>query len=275
MHGTTSPGPSILNHLPPPTKFYVYQSLDQFKSVLSTEAERPQDRESRSQFLVFTHVPENTFERDLREPARDIPRYILEAYTKQDNLLIVKMPSGPHENAHGAIQTVINGKLHDMGHAEFGLYVRGSTTVNGRRRAKEPDLSYIPTRLPRGRSDKWPTLVLESGYTDSQGTLTGNAEWWLSESNGDTKIAMTLDIDTKSKRFTIKKFEYSSTGNVEEESVTVHQPYNSNIQIVGAPMTIPFRKLFLREPVGNEEDIVWNEDSLTYIAEAIWSAQKF
>ncbi|RMJ24453.1 hypothetical protein PHISP_04671 [Aspergillus sp. HF37] len=276
MQPTAERGPSVLDHLPPSTNTYVYESLDQFASILSAETERlQQDRDNRSQLLVFAHVPNYAFEQDLQEPASDIPRYTLDAYTAHDNLLIVKMRSGPHEAAHEAVRTVLIGKLSHMSHAERGLYGLGQTTVKGNQRAKEADISYIPVRLPRGRSDEWPTLALESGYTDSQGKLTANAEWWLSASNGDTKIAMTLDIDKKSRKITIKAFEYSDTGNLHEESVTVQKPYNSDIQVLGAPLRIPFRKLFLREPVGNEEDIMWEDDDLTYIAEAAWSRQKF
>ncbi|RMJ27719.1 hypothetical protein PHISP_01433 [Aspergillus sp. HF37] len=154
MQPTAGRGPSILDHLPPSTNTYVYESLDQFTSILSAETERlQQDRDNRSQFLVFAHVPNNAFEQDLHE---------------------------------------------------------------------------------------WPTLALESGYTDSQGKLTANAEWWLSASNGDTKIAMTLDIDKKSRKITIKAFEYSDTSNLHEESVTVQKPYNSDTQVLGAPLRIPF-----------------------------------
>lgn len=253
MHSTAKLDSSILDHLPPHTNIYVYQSLDQFTSLLRAETERlQQDRDSRSQFLVFTHVPNDTFERDLREPEIDIPRFTLEAYSAQDNLLIVKMKSGPQVAAHEAIRIVLIEKLSAMNHAARGLLGLGQETIKGNQRWKEADLSYIPARLPVGRSDKWPTLALETGYTNSQGRLTANAEWWLSASNGDTKIAKTVDIDQKSRKITIKKFEYSDTGNLQEESVTVQKPYNSNTQVLGAPLTIPFCKLFLREPVGNE-----------------------
>lgn len=276
MQPTAEQGASILDHLPPHTNTYVYESLDQFTSVLSAETKRlQQDRDNLSQFLVFAHVPNNTFEQDLQAPASDLPRYTLDAYTAHDNLLIVKMKTGPHEAAHEAVRTLLIGKLAHMGHAERGLYGLGQKTVEGNQRAKEADLSYIPARLPRGRSNEWPTLALESGYTESQGKLTANAEWWLSASNGDTKIAMTLDIEKKSRKITIKAFEDSDTGNLHEQSVTVQKPYNSNTQVLGAPLRIPFRKLFLREPVGNEEDIVWDDNDLTYIAEAAWSQQKF
>lgn len=277
MQSTAKPDSPFLDHLPPHTNTYVYQSLEQFASVISAEAERLQQGRGRSQFLVFTHVPNDIVERDEKEQEIDITRYTLDTYTAHDGLLIIKMTSAPHEAAHDAIRNVLLGKLSGMSHADRDLRGRGRKTIKGNRRAKEADLSYIPLRRPPGRSGCWPTLALESGYTDSQARLTTNAEWWLNASNGDTNIAMTVDIDKTSRRITIKKYQYSETGDLHEESVTVQKPdnYNSNTQVVGAPLIIPFEKLFLRAPVANEGDIVWKEDDLTYIAEAVWAEQGF
>lgn len=287
MPSTAEQGPSILDHLPPHTNTYIYHSLDQFSSILSAEAEHlDQDKDNtRSEYLVFTHVPNTTFERDLQDPENDtIPScIILDGYTQQDNLLVVKMRSGPHEAAHEAIRIVVIEKLTHMSNAARGLYGMGGRTVKEEKnqRAKEADLSYIPIRLPRGRSNEWPTFVLESGYTDSREKLTANAEWWLNASNGDTKIAMTVDIDKKWRKIALKIFEYSDdTGNLHEENVTIQKPYSINsdssstAQVLGdKPLRIPFRKLFLREPVGNEGDIVLEDDDLIYIAEAAWFKQ--
>lgn len=277
MQSTAKPDSPFLDHLSPYTNTYAYQSLEQFASVISAEAERLQQDRERSQFLVFTNFPNDIFERDDKDQEIDIPSYTLDTYTAHDGLLIIKMTSAPHEAAHEAIRNILTEKLSLMSHAERDLRERGRKTIKGNQRAKEADLSYIPLRRPPGRSNEWPTLALESGYTDSQERLTANAEWWLNASNGDTNIAMTVDIDKTSRRITIRKYQYSDTPDLYEESVTVQKPdnYNSNTQVIGAPFKIPFNKLFLRGPVANEKDIVLEAEDLTYIAEAAWAEQGF
>lgn len=48
----------------------------------------------------------------------------------------------------------------------------GGTTVQGTLTGKCPDESFQPRHRPPGRSNQWPTLLLEVGYTESPPHLT-------------------------------------------------------------------------------------------------------
>lgn len=267
---------TVLNRLPHQTKSHEYRSLDQFKSMLAAEGEHQHhDIDGAVQFLVFTSIDHPTFLRDFQEPIRDTCAHSIDAYLPQTKTLVIKMKRGPHEAAHSAINMAIMGKLHDMRLAERGLIGFDQTTAMTSSRWKEADVAYVPRRCPPGRSKDWPTFALESGYTDSQGMLDGNARWWLHASNGDTKIAMTIDLDRKWRRIKMRVYELSDNGNVDEQDVTISKPPNAqNTQVgSGSPLVISFRKLFLREPSNNEMDIELTDQDLIWIAEDTWDMQ--
>jgi hypothetical protein len=58
----------------------------------------------------------------------------------------------------------------------------GAARVDDHPFKKEPDESWIPCTLPAGRTDKWPSLVVESGFSETLRQLQRDAEWWLCRS---------------------------------------------------------------------------------------------
>src|SRR5436190_12644181 len=60
---------------------------------------------------------------------------------------------------------------------------------------KQPDASFIPFTLPTSRSRRWPSVVDEVGYTQSNTHLRMTARWWIGNSPGDAKIVILIFIN--------------------------------------------------------------------------------
>lgn len=108
--------------------------------------------------------------------------------------LIVKMPKRPLEMATRCFCDLITLQTHRMG-LDDQLVPTGSATISGSPYKKEPYASYVAMELPPGRNDKWPTLVIETGFLGSLRRLRVDAEWWLVRSRGDVKVAIIIAVD--------------------------------------------------------------------------------
>lgn len=166
-----------------------------------------------------------------------------------------------------------------MGRANYGLHKTGAGQVATPGRAKQADEEYMPIRLPRRRSSKWPSIVVESGYMDTRPTLKDNAQWWLDESGGDVKGVITTCV-SKSKREIVFDLWVSSGNNndtnmiMAQQSVTVTKiSANATTRVSGGPFVVAFEDLFLRPADGPEHDLVFDDQDLTWIAETTWDIQ--
>lgn len=265
---------SILNHLPPLTPQYTYGSLAEFRSNLAVEGARFQHQLDASQYVLFTHLSPQAFRRDFQQPVRETIGHTEDSYLPRQQALLIKMKSGPHEAAHLEFNRIVIRKLGDMGSADEGLVPVGDKTIHATSRSKEADLAYRPLDRPEGRSKEWPTLALESGYTDSRDTLHSNANWWLSASHGDVKIVITIDMEKRNRHFNIRLYNRQPSGAINEQEVTVSQQFGTpNAAVKHAPLVISFRNLFLRDPTGVERDIEFNANDLGRLGRIIWDEQ--
>jgi hypothetical protein len=53
----------------------------------------------------------------------------------------------------------------------------------------------------------WPTIMFESGFSESLGHLRNDAKWWLANSQGEVKIAVIIAIQPADKKLHIEKWE--------------------------------------------------------------------
>lgn len=60
------------------------------------------------------------------------------------------------------------------------------------------------------RSDKWLTVVIEVGYSESLPKLQVDASFWITESKGDIKIVLVAKIDRSKQQNVLQKWESSS-----------------------------------------------------------------
>ncbi len=97
-------------------------------------------------------------------------------------ILIITIPSGPHEVLHLQISEYVVGEFYSMGlrgqwqNTGSARYVRGGDRGEG-------DTTAGPL-MARGRRSDWPTLVVQAGKSQSWAGLRTKMRWWFRASEG-------------------------------------------------------------------------------------------
>src|SRR4051794_32051498 len=170
----------------------------------------------------------------------------------------------------------------------------GATTFKTLRVSKEGDSAFKPLSM-RPRKADWPTIVLESGWSESLTRLRRDAHIWLENSGGDVKIVLLFSIGRTVRTMMIEKWENRPVPTnppvpdnppvPANPSVPANRPttrsmtraaaqtptqiqaitINSNSNTVnGAPLTLEFRKIFLRQAISLlEHDFTFTAQDLS------------
>ncbi|RDW70920.1 uncharacterized protein DSM5745_08431 [Aspergillus mulundensis] len=199
------------------------------------------------------------------------------AYDRTLKLLLVRtMKSKAHEAATSVFDNIFWEEVIKIG-MQRSLENIGAATHFANIGAEEPDRAWQPTRLPRDREDKWPTLVLEVAFSEAQSKLQSDVRYWLRAAEGDVKTIITLQIARNEPRITIERWEITvnNHGN-QRQQVVIRRTANNRIIVRGAPLVVQFQRLFLRPPsVPRERDVEIDVDNLEYLATRIWAKQQF
>ena len=234
------------------------------------------------QFLAFEHVTREDLAQ-IDASRVSIGRHTRITYHRDINLLIMKlMPSVKHEAAHRGFSEDFTYKIRVMGVPRNRLYPLGAGRFEGRNSSKEADSAYKPLPARSGESD-WPTIVFQSGLSESLGRLRTDAEWWLIESEGQVKIAILISIRPALSELCIEKWELglaerpmmcaiSSNAQYPSQAPTCIQTINiDHNTVTGTPLTLEFEKIFLRPPMLPESDLVFTEQDLLTWANNFWA----
>ena len=152
-------------------------------------------------------------------------------------------------------------------------------------RSKEPNDSWKPFTLQPARSSKWPTLVVECGWSESLNRLRLDAEWWLAYSRGDVGVVALVSVERREPKITLETWIIDPTPTALRpgptlrarlhtmcsQVVTIYRDQQNAIIIVGAPLVIEFEKTFLRPanpPL--EHDITVSQQDLEFLATVTW-----
>lgn len=128
--------------------------------------------------------------------------------------------------------------------------------------------------------------MMESGWSESKLKLRDDASWFLRESAGHVKVALTISIQKQIPEIVIDKWEpepataSTSTRSGVQPILTQQiviskakgQPVSTAI-VEGAPLVIPFGDLFLRPPRRGEGHIEFTHKDLRDFADLIWHEQ--
>ena len=217
-------------------------------------------------YVVFKNVVPHTM-RDFSNQ-RHIGR--TKDQNPSNNLIIVNMPSREHEKAIHYFGQLLEESLNEMRpKLSLKLEASGAADVQGTTRCKAPDASYLPRSLPANRSAKWPSLVLEVGYSESASKLRNDASWWLAESQGDVRVVMTLKV-LRNYRMHFEMWQFRDGAARPRPIMTQEATVTKSASgySASAGMVIRFEDLFLRAPAGNgERDIVFDHDDLEGLAQ--------
>ncbi|WEW58705.1 hypothetical protein PRK78_004173 [Emydomyces testavorans] len=226
---------SFLKHLPRSTCEYRFEGIERMKQQIEHEIRAFDENAERSQYIIFSQVPFNTI---FSWPDSESFSKLFDSYSEELGLLVVKMISAPHEVASQEFHWLLGDKLQEMRIRRCIISI-GRTTASGRTRAKQPDSSYRPRKLPLNRTDNWPSVTIETGVSESR--LDSDCQWWLHESAGEVIISRA----------------------------------QGTTRVDGAPLIITFENLFLRAKSGDEGDIIFTTEDLQGLAEKVWDIQHF
>jgi len=287
-----------------------YMGIDDLQEQVRSQCAELQTAGTNQQYLVFRGVTK----RDLTKMDRErdtIGKDTRMSYYADSNLLIIKlMPSVAHEMSHLSLAKKLDRALGRMGIPEEALVPLGAGRFSSTRSSKEADGAFKPDS--RESKSDWPTLVFESGLSESLSRLRCDAAWWLEKSRGDVKLVIIISVRSAKKELRVEKWclcppppnrpvtrACSSPNSVPPTKVqhiviTQNQTPGQPIQqantapptvivlpgatpsyvVTGAPLILEFQKIFLRAPVPPEGDIVLSAMDLSLWANGFWKCVK-
>lgn len=83
----------------------------------------------------------------------------------------------------------------------------GAAHVDRPDRMTRVDESFQPGELPKNLPPQEPSIVLEVGYSESQGKLKADAEWWLTHAPNTVRSAITISINPRSKEVKFERWD--------------------------------------------------------------------
>lgn len=270
----------FLEHLPPDTPVYRYDRQCSIESLLP-----PYSVEDH--FIVLKDFPPEIFAKHEEE----LPQRC--DYSRPLQILIIKMPSQPHEEAAFSFEAMITILATEM-QVIRRIAGCGATRIDTPGRSKQADRSWKPARQGR----EFPTVALEVGFSETAAKLEKDITWWINESKGDVRMGITIDIKRRSGCIEIKSWTPAFDPKLHRDSVTVSGrrvvKRNANNlpppqiaqrvlfkrgrdgsapTIKGEGLTIPFHTLLSDEPGVGERDFVLTAEMLLHdLAERVWDA---
>lgn len=277
MSSNEASNSSFLGDLGLPIRRYPYKGTGQFRETVKMELSRQQEEFEACEWVLFTKVSRQAFSRDFLNSVDSVLQRCWNSYDSSQHLLLVRMTvSRAHEIAARLFERLFFDCLKPMD-LDKHLQSFGSATCEAENgSAKQPDCQFLPKRLPRARTKKWPSVVVETGFSESPSKLMSDARFWLSGSNGDVQMVITIKIGRSSPNLVLESWELVDDRVKRQQVVMINKSANNHVYIGGQPLAISFDKLFLRPPSKPKEtNISLDEAILKEIAEDVWEEQGF
>ncbi|KOS40777.1 hypothetical protein ACN38_g8372 [Penicillium nordicum] len=229
-----------------------------------------------SEYLLF-FIDERAFQNDFVDPDTDLHdiRGIRCTFNPQTNTLIAKMITQEHEQVTDALNDEIKTALDPMGLrlATFS-YREVNNDLNGI--SKQPDWGLGPRHPPPGTGRR-PTVVAEITISQTRTRLQRDIDLWLDTSRGNAGIAIAIKTNRTWPLITIDKYEWDHANRQAQISQHIEIRESDTcgkVRVSGAPLTIPFDRLFLRPPQPPREgDLIIGREEIEQLAKLVWEAQ--
>ncbi|CUS12713.1 unnamed protein product [Tuber aestivum] len=209
---------------------------------------------------------------------------IRKQYFESTHVLIIKLPSGPHETVTAGVRNCINRNAVLMGGVDRELSDIGSKTYKPTRTiysdsCKEGDEGILPHQR-RGGQGSWPTLIFETGVSEALGRLQQDARWWFEQSNHSVHAVIVSHVlcDERIIDLEIWRMQPIQHPRPATRSNTFLEPrcdHRLRIDCSTTPATttgavpffiISFEALVLRPRAENETDFLLTQQDIEYIA---------
>jgi hypothetical protein len=149
----------------------------------------------------------------------------------------------------------------------------------GRRggRSKEADIGYKPRS--RRRKHDWPSFVIEVGVSESLAMLRRDAAFWISNSDGRTRIVIVLSFNRRDRQILVERWEevprirpnWSTANYTHIPGLMQSLTLNADVEYDGPSLEIPAEKLFdsLPQNIHGGEFLI-APDNLNVFNTSIW-----
>jgi len=177
-----------------------FTGIPHLKRLVDSQSDKLQKGDSHQQYLVVRGITEETLAK-----LDCLGKHVRVGHNMDTGLLIMKlMPGVDHEETHLLFSHQFMDKLRPMGVSFADIIPVGAGRFYGRRSSKEGDSAFKP-RSRRLIKD-WPTIVFESGLSESLAKLRSDAKWWLIESRGQVKIVVLFSVKPARREIRIEKW---------------------------------------------------------------------
>ncbi|KAL2685632.1 hypothetical protein Neosp_006733 [[Neocosmospora] mangrovei] len=219
--------------------------------------------------LVVQNVSQQDYIDINNERERRRRKFRLKRYYSERQLLIATIPTEAHELLHSNLFGHIHAAVIQMGLGSQWTAM-GSTTRRGHLNGDsgEGDSSGGPRNR---QGPRWPTLIIEAGYSRALESLRRDMKWWFSASNHQVKIVLLVKLDPSSENIIMETWQ-AETASLEpscSQVVTISREPDADTpdSVSGGPLRLDFELLFLRAPREGEGDIVLPVDVLQLLAD--------
>jgi hypothetical protein len=266
-----------------------FVGIQKMRGIVKRQSDKFERGDSDQQYLAFTDVSVDDLAK-IDGARNSIGKGIRMTHYTDINLLIVKLPSAEHEAAHLNIGRDLIEKVVLMGMRARELDGVGASRFPGRRSSKEGDSAWRP-HSSRPNKTEWPTIVIESGVSESLRRLRFDASWWLTESGGDVKIVVIVSVQRAQNaqlRLQIEKWEHAPSRRqlllrtpnnnpiirqiptkIQQITVVSNAVAGGPLPVTGGPLVLPFDKIFLRPAVLPETDFTFNVQDISNWADRL------
>lgn len=176
----------------PTEQIYVFKTIKNIQEIIDEKAGWMGDLQS--PYLAFLGISPEQFSNFNAVQTRGIRRQYFESL----RILIIKLPSKSQEMVTGHLCHRLRRAAILMGDVDEELCETGSTTYRStnticRNSCKEADGGIIPHQRRPGPQG-WPTIIFESGVSESLERLQRGARWWLTQSSHAVRAVLLAHI---------------------------------------------------------------------------------
>ncbi|CAM6073146.1 unnamed protein product [Sphagnum tenellum] len=175
-----------------------FTNLVVFKRIYLARSKRLVERTQTPQYLAFTSVSQKSLDEIDRthEERRGWLQRMTILYDGREEILIVKLMMGVmHEGVAREFAKMFDIKSFRLGVDESFVATESGRFERRGGRSKEEDLSYKP--LSRPMIDDWPSFVVEVDVSESLAMLHRDAAFWITNSDGRTRIVLVLSVNQR------------------------------------------------------------------------------
>jgi hypothetical protein len=267
---------------PTETPKFEYQGLSKCQDIIENQFSRdPTSSDFISDRLAFYNVHPHEFQ-DLAAQLKDTSANF-SSYDSKHYILTLKMASHMHSGAAMEFSNLIALWREDM-QMRRDLYSIGTGKFYEGSKNKVPDASWVPRWHGADLNRYWPSMVVEVAFTETRAHLEDDIRFWLKESKGDVKVAVSISVQPKNPgRVVLEQWHLTpsiketrlkqGTLQVVQTMTAIRKP--GQVPVISGSFVLPFEDTFLKskdsEP--NARDLVITDSDMKDLAEAIWETQ--